>query len=192
MRSSITTLIALAASVSAIQITWPNITDVNGTPSIDLSVAQTITWTSDPSDPTTITKIALVVPPMNGSTTGLPTSEIDIASSIQTSLNQYIMQPPSGLTVNGTYQIWFYGPYNSTTTGEIAASPFFKAGKISTTASPTTTGGSGSGSGGSGGSGATATGSAATTSSTKKANAAGTLKAFAGAGLLSGVAMLFL
>jgi hypothetical protein len=157
---------------------------VTGTPSIDLSVDQTITWVTDSSqDAKTITKIALVVPPAAGATDLMtPVSSTTIASDISTADLKYVMQPPSGLKVNETYQIWFYGAYNTTTEGVLAESPFFKAGKISSSSASTTTGGNSP----------SPTGSTTTVSATKKANAGNALKAFGGAGLLTALTFLVL
>jgi len=190
MRSSIPTLIALAASVSAIQITFPNITNTNGMPSIDLSVAQTITWLSDsPQDPKTIKTIALVVPPATQAdmATNTPVSSLTIASGIDTSALKYVMEPPAGLTVNTTYQIWFYGDYNSTLSGVVAESSFFKAAKVADKSASTTT----AGSPGSAPTGSTTTQSPSPSTS-KKPNGAGRVGGFAAAGLLTACAMLFL
>jgi hypothetical protein len=157
---------------------------VTGTPSIDLSVAQTITWKTDSEqDAKTITKIALVVPPPVGSTDLMtPVSSTNIASDVTTADLKYVMQPVSGLKVNETYQIWFYGAYNSTTQGILAESPFFKAGKISSSAASTTAGGNTP----------SPTGTTTTVSATKKANAGNALKAFGGAGLLTALTFLVL
>jgi hypothetical protein len=87
------------------------------------------------------------------------------------------MQPPSGVTVNGTYQIFFYAAYNATTNGVIAESHDFVASKVG--ASTTTTG-------------STPTQTSVVTTVSPKHNAGATLKAFSGAGVLAGLAVLFL
>jgi hypothetical protein len=89
------------------------------------------------------------------------------------------MQPPAGLTVNGTYQIFFYAPYNATTDGVVAESHDFIAERIA------------GGSATTGGSTPTATGSTTTITPTHH-NAGATLKTFGAAGVLTGLAMLFL
>jgi len=186
--AAISALLAFAAtSASALQITYPNITGVSGNVSLDLSAPVTITWILDSNqDVKTITKLELVVPPAPGSTDNLtPVSSTVLASNVDASLLKYTVTPPVGLTVNQTYQFWFYGQYNTSTTGIIAESAFFKASKIST--SSATTSGAGSAPSGTG-SGT----SAPSSSTTGKKNGAGALSAFAGAGVISACAMLFL
>jgi len=152
-----------------------NSTSVSGIPLVDLSVPQTITWDSVPSDQKTI-KIELVVAPQ-GSTAAL--QSIDIASNVPTSDHKYVMQPPSGVKTNTTYQIFFYAAYNETTTGIVAESHSFNASKAAT-ASSTTKGGP------------SQTGVVTTITPTQSHNAASTLKTFGGAGILAGLSMLFL
>jgi hypothetical protein len=88
------------------------------------------------------------------------------------------MQPPSGVTLNGTYQIFFYAPYNSTTDGVVAESHDFIASKVA--GGSTTTGSS-----------PTNTGITTTITPTHH-NSGATLKAFGGAGLLTGLIALYL
>ncbi len=92
------------------------------------------------------------------------------------------MQPPAGLTVNGTYQLFFYASYNTTTTGIVAESQFFIAEKVS---------GASATSAGSGGSTASPTSSTTTVTPSHK-NAGATVRAFGFAGVLTGLAMLVL
>jgi hypothetical protein len=91
------------------------------------------------------------------------------------------MQPPAGLIVNGTYQLFFYASYNETTTGVVAESQFFIAEKVSGASATTTTGGSNP----------SPTSSTATITPSHK-NAGATLRAFGFAGVLTGLAMLVL
>jgi hypothetical protein len=93
------------------------------------------------------------------------------------------MPPPAGLIVNGTYQLFFYGAYNATTTGVIAESPFFIAAKVSGASATTSTG--------TGGSSPSPTSSTTTVTPSHK-NAGATLRAFGFAGVLTGLAMLVL
>jgi hypothetical protein len=92
------------------------------------------------------------------------------------------MQPPAGLTVNETYQLFFYGPYNATTTGVIAESQFFIAAKVSGASATTGT---------PGGSTASPTSSTTTVTPSHK-NAGATLRAVGVVGVLTGLAMLVL
>jgi hypothetical protein len=91
------------------------------------------------------------------------------------------MQPPAGLIVNGTYQLFFYASYNATTTGVVAESQFFIAEKVSGASATTTTGGSNP-----------SPTSSTTTITPSHKNAGATLRAFGFAGVLTGLAMLVL
>jgi len=187
MRTSFASILALAASASAITITFPDLTGVNGTPAIDLSVPQTITWNSTTNDASSF-NITLVTAPQN--VPGIAVKTFGIAPNVSTSDGKYVLAPPTGLTVNQTYQIFFYGYYTTgaVTLDVLAESPFFTAAKISTAASST----SSSGSSPTGSSGSpTGSGASPSQSSTKK-NSGSTVKAFGGAAMLGAAVMMFL
>jgi hypothetical protein len=90
------------------------------------------------------------------------------------------MQPPSGATLNATYQIFFNAPYNATFTGVVAESHDFIASKVAGTSTS------------SGGNSPTVSGSTTTLTPTSHHNAGTTVKVFSGAGVLVGLSMLFL
>jgi hypothetical protein len=89
------------------------------------------------------------------------------------------MQPPAGVTLNGTYQVFFYASYNATSDGVVAESHDFIAEKVS--GASTTTGGS-----------TPSPTSSTTTITPSHKNAGTTLRAFGFAGVLTGLAMLVL
>lgn len=167
MRSTIIApFLALAASVSALQITFP----ASQNASLDLSKSNTITWTTVTSDPEAV-KIQLVNNQIN------PPVALTVAEKVETKDLKYTLEPFSGAKTGKGYQINFVGVAGKNT-GIVAQSNQFTIEKVAANETKATTTSASSGAS------ATQTGAPAATTSAS-GNAAGNLKAWGGAGVLA-------